>query len=156
MIMWQIAGKEVNVKSALCFNQIRQQVFIRYKCWCMKQSLFLITSFLITFLVQAQADSSGNFKWPAVSREADTSLIKLFPNPATDNVFITIKEWDIKARYTFLLLDGKGRPVESIILLQPQQLIPLRQNYGKGLLWVEVYKEKILIGKEKLYVSDKF
>ena len=122
----------------------------------MKRSIFLIAFFLFTTLAQAQSDSSDNFKWPAVSREADTSLIKLFPNPATDNVFVTIKEWDVKARYTFLLLDGKGRPVKSIILLQPQQLIPLRQNYGKGLLWVEVYKEKMLIGKEKLYVGDKF
>lgn len=122
----------------------------------MKQYLFLKFFLFAAFFVQAQTDSLDNFKWPAVSRETDTSLIKLFPNPATDNVFVTIKEWDNKARYTFLLLDGKGTPVKSIILLQPQQLIPLRQNYGKGLLWVEVYREKMLIGKEKLYVGNKF
>lgn len=122
----------------------------------MKRSLLLFACLFAALFVQAQTDTVENFKWPAVSRETDTSLIKLFPNPATDNVFVTIKEWDNKARYTFVLLDAKGRPVRNIILLQPQQLIPLRQNYGKGLLWVEVYKEKVLIGKEKLYVSDKF
>ena len=55
-----------------------------------------------------------------------------------------------------VLLDGKGRPIKNIILLQPQQLIPLKQSYGKGLLWVEVYKEKQLIGKEKLFVADRY
>lgn len=122
----------------------------------MKRFLLITVTFFIVLLVQAQTDTTNDFKWPAVSKQTDTSLIKLFPNPATDNVFVTIKEWDNKARYTFVLLDGKGRPVKSIILLQPQQLIPLRQSYGKGLLWVEVYKEKMLIGKEKLYVSDKY
>jgi hypothetical protein len=122
----------------------------------MKQLLFITVCILTSIITKAQADTTDNFKWPAVSRETDTSLIKIFPNPATDNVFITVKEWDNKFRYTFLLLDGKGRPVKNIVLLQPQQLIPLRQSYGKGLLWVEVYKEKMLIGKEKLYVADKF
>lgn len=102
-------------------------------------------------------DSSETFQWPAAFKQADSSsLIKLFPNPAKDNVFITVKEWDGKARYNFVLLDGKGRPVKNIILLQPQQLIPLKQSYGKGLLWVEVYKEKQLIGKEKLFVADRY
>jgi hypothetical protein len=122
----------------------------------MKQFLFVTACLLTSILTVAQTDTVDNFKWPAVSRETDTSLIKLFPNPAKDNVFVTVKDWDNKFRYTFLLLDGKGRPVKNIVLLQPQQLIPLRQSYGKGLLWVEVYKEKTLIGKEKLYVGDKF
>jgi hypothetical protein len=122
----------------------------------MKHSLILASCLFFVLLTQAQTDSANNFKWPTVSREPDSSLIKLFPNPATQNVFINIKDWDNKARYNFVLLDGKGRPIKNIILLQPQQLIPLRQSYGKGLLWVEVYKEKILIGKEKLYIADKF
>jgi hypothetical protein len=122
----------------------------------MKPLLLLFLSLLVASLTHAQTDTADVFKWPAVSRESDTSLIKLFPNPAKDNVFVTIKEWDNKFRYTFVLLDNKGRPVKSIILLQPQQLIPLRQSYGKGLLWVEVYKEKMLVGKEKLFVADKY
>lgn len=102
-------------------------------------------------------DSTEEFKWPAASRADDSSsLIKLFPNPAKDNVFVTIKNWDANARYNFVLLDGKGRPIKNIILLQSQQLIPLKQSYGKGLLWVEVYKDKQIIGKEKLYVADRY
>ena len=120
---------------------------------------FLIIAFLLitTGMAKAQTDSAENFQWPGAFRPADSSsLIKLFPNPAKDNVFITVKDWDGKSRYNFVLLDGKGRPIKNIILLQPQQLIPLRQSYGKGLLWVEVYKEKQLIGKGKLYVADRF
>jgi len=94
---------------------------------------FLIIAFLLitTGMAKAQTDSAENFQWPGAFRDG-------------------------KSRYNFVLLDGKGRPIKNIILLQPQQLIPLRQSYGKGLLWVEVYKEKQLIGKEKLYVADRF
>jgi hypothetical protein len=118
--------------------------------------LILIIFCFIHIAVKAQTDSTDQFKWPSTFKEADTSLVKLFPNPAKDNVFVTVKEWDGKARYMFVLLDGKGRPVKSIVLLQPQQLIPLKQSYGKGMLWVEVYKEKLLIGKEKLFVADRY
>lgn len=121
--------------------------------------LLLSICFVLFFTVvsNAQTDSAKDFQWPGAFRPADSSsLIKLFPNPAKDNVFVTVKDWDGKSRYNFVLLDGKGRPIKNIILLQPQQLIPLKQSYGKGLLWVEVYKEKQLIGKEKLYVADRY
>jgi hypothetical protein len=118
--------------------------------------LLLFIFCLVSIAAKAQTDSAVQFKWPPTFRETDTSLVKLFPNPAKDNVFVTVKEWDGKARYMFVLLDAKGRPVKSIVLLQPQQLIPLKQSYGKGMLWVEVYKEKLLIGKEKLFVADRY
>jgi hypothetical protein len=120
---------------------------------------FIIIAFLLitTVMAKAQTDSAENFQWPAAFRSEDSSsMIKLFPIPAKDNVFITVRDWDGKSRYTFLLLDGKGRPIKNIVLLQPQQLIPLKQSYGKGLLWVEVYKDKLLIGKEKLFVADRY
>ena len=128
-----------------------------YKQWRMKHLLLFL--FLCAGIApNAQTDKKdSSFQWPAAFKPADSSsLIKLFPNPAKDNVFITVKEWDAKARYNFVLLDGKGRPIKNIILLQPQQLIPLKQSYGKGLLWVQVYKEKQLIGKEKLFVADRY
>jgi uncharacterized membrane protein len=101
---------------------------------------------------QSAADSARQFNWPQAFTFKDSVNIKLHPNPARDNVFVSVKDWDINARYTFLLNDNKGRPVKNLILLQPQQLISLRSNYGKGLLWVEVWKEKILLGREKLYI----
>ncbi len=119
--------------------------------------LFLLLCAAVAANAQTEKKEDSSFQWPAAFKQADSSsLIKLFPNPAKDNVFITVKEWDGKARYNFVLLDGKGRPIKNIILLQPQQLIPLKQSYGKGLLWVEVYKEKQLIGKEKLFVADRY
>ena len=84
--------------------------------------------------------------------KVDSSQIKLFPNPARDNVFVTIKNWDNKFRYTLMLKDGKGRPVKNLIMHQPQQLIPLKASYGKGLLWIEVWKDKELLGLERLSV----
>jgi hypothetical protein len=122
----------------------------------MKQLILLLMGLIVAVFANAQTDSADVFKWPAVSRETDTSLIKLFPNPAKDNVFVTIKDWDNKFRYTFVLMNNRGNRVKSLVLLQPQQLIPLRQSYGKGMLWVEVYKEKLLIGKERLFVADKY
>ena len=123
----------------------------------MKYLILLLFCFVGASSAKAQTDSSKDFKWPAAFRPEDSSsLIKVFPNPAKDNVFITVKEWDGKSRYNFVLLDAKGRPIKNIILLQPQQLIPLKQSYGKGMLWVEVYKDKQIIGKEKLFVADRY
>lgn len=114
---------------------------------------FLITAcFLFSFLsISAQTDTSKSFNWPIFSSAEDTStIIKLYPNPARDNVFVSLREWDIKARYTLMLKDNKGRPVKNIILLQRQQLIPIKTSYGKGMLWIEVWKEKELLGRERL------
>jgi hypothetical protein len=119
--------------------------------------LILLCCSAVAWAQTESKDSTEEFKWPAAFRAEDSaSLIKLFPNPAKDNVFVTIKNWEANARYNFVLLDGKGRPIKNIILLQAQQLIPLKQSYGKGLLWVEVYKDKQIIGKEKLYVADRY
>ncbi|HMO34225.1 MAG TPA: hypothetical protein PKE63_02485 [Lacibacter sp.] len=82
----------------------------------------------------------------------DSSAIRLHPNPARDNVFVTVKDFDQRFRYNLLLKDSKGRPVKNLVLLQPQQLIPLKASYGKGVLWVEVWKEKELLGRQRLMI----
>jgi hypothetical protein len=118
----------------------------------MLKHLFLIT--ICTALLQfahAQTDSTMSFSWNLKPLNDDTcTMIKVYPNPARDNVFVSLREWDIQARYTLLLKDNKGRPVKSIVLLQRQQLIPIKSSYGKGMLWVEVWKEKQLLGRERL------
>lgn len=114
--------------------------------------ILVSASFFFCFLsISAQTDSSKNFNWPKSSVAEDTStMIKLYPNPARDNVFVSLREWDVNARYMLMLKDNKGRPVKNLVLLQRQQLIPIKAAYGKGMLWVEVWKGKELLGRERL------
>lgn len=119
----------------------------------MKRNLLTICCiFFSGFLfAQTETDSSKDVNWLKLSPAEDTStMIKLYPNPARDNVFISLREWDGNVRYTLMLKDNKGRPVKNIVLLQRQQLIPIKASYGKGMLWIEVWKEKILLGRERL------
>ncbi|MBX9785094.1 MAG: hypothetical protein K2X48_17545 [Chitinophagaceae bacterium] len=117
----------------------------------MKKIILTIFSFIVCVIAFAQSDSSRDFNWPKLGFGEDTStMIKLYPNPARDNVFVSLREWDINARYTLMLKDNKGRPVKNIVLLQRQQLIPIKASYGKGMLWIEVWKEKELLGRERL------
>lgn len=117
----------------------------------MKKIILTIGGIFLSVFLFAQTDSSRDFNWPKLSPGEDTStMIKVYPNPARDNVFVSLREWDNNARYTLMLKDNKGRPVKNIVLLQRQQLIPIKASYGKGMLWVEVWKEKILLGRERL------
>ncbi|MFN4285100.1 MAG: hypothetical protein ACK4E8_03960 [Lacibacter sp.] len=109
----------------------------------------LIFLMVATQAARAQTDSVFNQKGILITND---SLVKVYPNPAKDNVFVTVRDYDNRFRYNLLIKDNKGRPVKNIILLQPQQLIPLKASYGKGILWVEVWKEKELLGRQRLMV----
>jgi hypothetical protein len=118
----------------------------------MNKIYFIINFIVWSFWSHAQTDSGSSFKWPTYSLSAeDTStMIKLYPNPARDNVFVSLREWHINSRYTLMLKDNKGRPVKNLVLVQRQQLIPIKSSYGKGMLWLEVWKDKTLLGRERL------
>jgi hypothetical protein len=98
----------------------------------MKKRFFIISFFLLSAFAYAQTDSARKFNWPGAFSFEDSTNIKLHPNPARDNVFISVKDWHVNARYTLMLKDNKGRPVKNLILLQPQQLIshPLKTCFS--------------------------
>lgn len=114
-----------------------------------QQLLLMLLLLALAPAAWSQTDSVFNRKGLLITND---SLVKVFPNPAKDNVFVTVRDFDNRVRYNLLLKDSKGRPVKNIILLQPQQLIPLKASYGKGVLWVEVWKEKVLLGRQRLLV----
>lgn len=114
-----------------------------------KHVRLLILFVMLALAGHAQSDSVFNPKGMLITND---SMVKVFPNPAKDNVFVTVRDFDNRVRYNLLLKDSKGRPVKNIVLLQPQQLIPLKASYGKGVLWVEVWKGKALLGRQRLMV----
>jgi hypothetical protein len=116
-------------------------------------SLVLIFLLFSSQTVLAQTDTLAPVNWIGLPKDTDTSVIKLFPNPAKDNVFVSVLKWDNRFRYTMMLKDSKGRPIKNMVLLQPQQLIPIFSHYGKGSLWIEVWKEKELLGRERLSIQ---
>ena len=73
--------------------------------------------------------------------------IKAYPNPVTDELYITLSKNDLSLN--FLITDVKGRVKERSMLNSSDQAISLK-NYNAGLYILQIYSNTDLIKSFKL------
>jgi hypothetical protein len=79
--------------------------------------------------------------------------LKVFPNPTQQRVQVKVNNWDIKYRYTVNVLNSNGKRLSTKILQHPIETIELNAgSRRKATLFVEVWKEKTLVGRETVVV----
>ncbi|HET9055271.1 MAG TPA: hypothetical protein VFN30_00345 [Chitinophagaceae bacterium] len=109
--------------------------------------------FLIIFIFAATTIFSQTvIKFPPDSLN-HTTLVKVFPNPTKQLVEVQVKEWSTKSRYTLNILNSNGKRISTRVLQGPIETVELKTGGGrKATMFIEVWKEKELIGRETVVV----
>ncbi|MGE5108563.1 MAG: hypothetical protein ACM3H8_13520 [Sphingobacteriales bacterium] len=106
---------------------------------------------LIFGVLTATAFSQTTIQFPPDSA-GHTTRVKVFPNPARGVVNVQLKDWDIKYRYTLNILNANGKRISTMILKGPVETVELKTSRKKATLFIEVWKEKELVGRETVIV----
>lgn len=108
-------------------------------------------------------DSLGNWEQPSDTMTQDTIIdalftiehslsLKLYPNPATEQVHLQIDEWNQDADWSMVVYDLQGRVIKQAILNAPQHPFSV-YKYLAGVYFVSVFKDGVLRGVERLMVE---
>jgi hypothetical protein len=107
---------------------------------------------LIFSLLAATAFSQTTIQFPPES-PGHTTKIKVFPNPARGVVKVQLREWDIKYRYSLNILNSNGKRISTRILQSPIEQVELETgSRRKVTMFIEIWKEKELVGRETVVV----
>ena len=111
-----------------------------------------IYALLVSVLPVVLAHSQTTIQFPPDTPGHKTE-IKVFPNPAQGEVQVKIINWDIKSRYTINVLNANGKRISTKVAQRPVE--PVMLNTGgrrKATLFIEVWKDKTILGKEMVVV----
>lgn len=109
------------------------------------------TSLLLCFII-AMVQSQTTIQFPPEVPGHKTE-IKVFPNPTQQMVQVQLKTWDIKYRYTVNVLNSNGKRISTKVMQRPVETVELNTgSRRKATLFIEVWREKELVGRETVVV----